>query len=145
MARVTVSTEIPAAIADVWADVARLETHVEWMADAESIVFRGDARSGVGVIMEVLTRVGPLRTTDVIRVMTWEPPNRIGVVHEGLVEGVGEFRLEPNGAGTSFTWDEELSFPWYLGGAIAAWVARPVLAWVWRRNLQRLAVRFEQS
>lgn len=142
MTRVKVSIDLPAEIDVVWADVERLETHVDWMADAESIEFAGDQRRGVGVVMEVLTRVGPLRTTDVIRVVAWDPPHSIGVVHEGLVTGTGEFRLEPTTEGTRFTWDEELHMPWYLGGPIGSVVARPVLAWVWRRNLGRLAKRF---
>lgn len=142
VARVVVDTVIPAPIGEVWADVERLESHVEWMADAESIDFDGDLRRGVGATMNVVTRVGPLRTTDVIRVIAWEAPHRIGVVHEGLVTGSGEFRLAPEGQETRFTWDEELRFPWYLGGQLTALAARPVLSWVWRRNLERLASRF---
>ncbi len=142
MAKVTVSIDIPADVTTVWDDVARLESHVEWMADAESIEFLNDSRTGVGVVMRVLTRVGVLRTTDIIRVVSWHPPYSIGVVHEGLVTGTGEFRLEASNGGTRFTWDEELQMPWFLGGRIGSVVARPILAWVWRRNLNRLAERF---
>ena len=85
MARIEVSVDLPQPPEVVWADVERLETHVEWMADAESIEFMGDQRSGVGTTMSVLTKVGPLQTTDVIRVLVWDPPQSIGVRHEGLV------------------------------------------------------------
>jgi carbon monoxide dehydrogenase subunit G len=142
MAKVNVTIFIPADLADVWADLERLETHSEWMADAESIEFTGELRRGVGTVMKVLTRVGPFRTTDVIRVVSWEPPHSMGVVHEGLVTGNGRFLLEPDGDGTVFTWSEQLTFPWYLGGWAAALAARPVLSWVWKRNLTRLAGRF---
>jgi carbon monoxide dehydrogenase subunit G len=142
MAKVNVTIFIPADLADVWADLERLETHSEWMADAESIEFTGELRRGVGTVMKVLTRIGPFRTTDVIRVVSWEPPHSMGVVHEGLVTGTGRFLLEPDGDGTVFTWSEQLTFPWYLGGRAAALAARPVLSWVWKRNLARLAGRF---
>jgi len=142
MARIQVATTLPADPATVWGDVQQLETHVEWMADAESIEFEGEQRRGVGTVMRVLTKVGPLQTTDVIRVISWEPNRTIGVIHEGLVTGRGEFRLEPISAGTRFVWDEELNMPWYLGGPLGAWVAAPVLRWVWTRNLARLARRF---
>jgi carbon monoxide dehydrogenase subunit G len=142
MTGIEVSIDIPADVATVWADVERLETHVEWMADAESIEFVGDQRRGAGVVMRVLTRVGPLQTTDVIRVTSWTPERSIGVRHEGLVTGVGEFQLEKKGDGTLFVWREDLNLPWYFGGFIGAKVAKPVLAWVWRRNLQRLRSRF---
>jgi carbon monoxide dehydrogenase subunit G len=142
MAEMNVTIFIPADIADVWADLEQLETHSDWMADAGSIEFAGDIRRGVGTVMKVSTRIGPFRTTDVIRVVSWEPPHSMGVVHEGLVTGTGRFLLEPDGDGTAFTWREQLTFPWYLGGAVAAIAARPVLRLVWKRNLVRLAGRF---
>lgn len=137
-----VSVVVPAQQETVWADLARLETHAEWMADASSVEFVGDQRDGVGTTMHVLTRLGPLRTTDVITVAVWEPPRRIAVLHEGLVTGTGEFRLGAEGDGTRFTWTEQLVFPWYLGGAVAAYLARPLLGRVWKRNLARFAARF---
>jgi len=143
MARLTVEVEIPADVETVWADVEQLETHVEWMADAETIEFEGSRRKGDGTVMRVLTRVGPFTTEDIIRVTAWDPMKLIGVVHEGVVTGRGEFRLEPSVFGTRFVWDEELTFPWYLGGSLGMLAARPVLRWVWRRNLARLASRFE--
>jgi hypothetical protein len=93
--------------------------------------------------MRVLTKVGPLRTVDVIRVLGWEPQRSIAVRHEGLVTGEGEFRLQSAGSGTVFLWVEDLAMPWYFGGRLGAFVAKPVLAAVWRRNLRRLAARFE--
>ena len=127
----------------VWADIEQLETHVDWMADAESIAFDGDQRRGVGTTMRVLTKVGPLQTTDVIRIVGWEPPRSMAVVHEGLVTGRGEFTLERRPPGTRFRWAEQLRMPWYFGGPLGGLVAKPVLSWVWRRNLRRLAARFE--
>jgi carbon monoxide dehydrogenase subunit G len=142
MVKLSVSVVVPADQELVWNDVANLESHADWMADAASIEFVGDDREGVGTTMRVLTRLGPLRTTDVIRVVSWEPPGRIAVIHEGLVTGTGEFRLEAVDAGTRFTWAEHLVFPWYLGGGAVAFLARPVLGLVWRRNLERFAARF---
>jgi len=139
---VHVSVDIPQDPATVWADVERLETHTEWMADAAAIEFEGDLRRGVGVVMHVLTKVGPLQTTDVIRVISWDPEAAIGVRHEGLVTGTGHFRLEPIANGTRFHWEEDLKMPWYFGGPIGAVFAKPILSMIWRRNLRRLAARF---
>ena len=36
-------------------------------------------------------------------------------------------------------WSERLRFPWWMGGALGAWAAAPVLYLVWRSNLGRLA------
>lgn len=143
MARITQSVDIAAPVARVWQAAADLASHAEWMADAESIRFLGDRRTGVGTRMEVLTVVGPFRTRDVMEVTEWVDGESIGVRHTGLVTGSGRFRLEPAGGGTRFTWSEELTFPWYLGGGLTAALARPVLGWIWRRNLLGLKRRLE--
>jgi carbon monoxide dehydrogenase subunit G len=136
--RIAVSTFIARPREEVWAEVERLEDHAEWMADARAVEFVGDQRRGIGTRMRVTTRVGLLRTTDVMEVTEWDPPRVIGVAHRGLVGGAGRFRLEPEGDGTRFEWSEDLRFPWFLGGPAGAFIARPILRGIWRRNLQRL-------
>jgi carbon monoxide dehydrogenase subunit G len=141
--RIRVEEVIPAPIGVVWADIARLDTHVEWMADAESIEFLGDQDQGAGTRMKVATRIGPLRTSDVMEFTAWEPPHRMAIRHEGLVSGAGEFRLSSiDDASTRFVWEEELDFPLHFGGRLGETVGAPILAWVWRRNLRALAARF---
>ena len=122
----------------MWEDVRDLGSHVEWMADAEAIRFTSDKTSGVGTTFDCETRVGPLHTTDQMEVTEWDEGRAIGVRHVGMVTGMGRFTLEPDGAGTRFTWDEALRIPWWLGGPLA----KPVLMLVWRRNLRRLRSRF---
>jgi len=141
---VTIRVEqmIPADAETVWSDISDLSSHTEWMADAESIVFLTDQTSGVGTAMEVLTKVGPMSTRDVMTFTVWEPPHRMAIDHRGLVTGTGEFLLQPEGDGTRFVWEEELDFPLRLGGQIGAVVGKPVLEAIWRRNLKRLAERF---
>ncbi len=133
---------IDADVETVWNDIAHLPSHTHWMADAESIRITSDQRAGVGTTMEVLTRVGPLSTTDVMEFTAWDPPHRMAITHRGLVTGRGEFRLEPAGDRTRFIWEEELIFPLRLGGSLGGLVGKPVLEAVWRRNLARLAARF---
>ena len=113
------------------------------MADAESITFLGDRQAGAGTRMVVATRVGPFRLNDIMEFTTWEPPTRMAIRHEGLVTGEGVFTLDEAGPNTTtFTWQEELSFPLWLGGPVAEFFAAPVLTAIWRRNLKRLAARF---
>lgn len=141
---IVVTTVIDATPAQVWADVSDLTTHVTWMQDAEEIRFTSERRSGAGTTFECDTRVGPLRTTDVMEVTAWDAERRIGVRHVGLVEGTGEFTLRALGPRhTEFRWAEELRFPWFMGGRLGASLARPVLRAIWRRNLDRLMVRLE--
>jgi hypothetical protein len=133
---VRVSVSLPRPVNEVWAEVSRLDRHVEWMADARSIEFLGGARAGVGATMRVVTQFGPLRTVDTMVVTAWEAPRRIEVEHRG------RFLLEPAGPdATRFTWEEQVRFPWHLGRPLGALAARPVFYLVWRRNLERLRSR----
>ena len=143
MAHITQSIDIDAPLDVVWNEAADLPSHVEWMADAESIEFQTDQRSGTGTIMKVETVVGPLRTTDLMEVTDWVDHKSIGVKHTGLVTGEGRFTLSPIAGATRFTWTEELTFPLYLGGPITAFFAKPVLGFIWRRNLKGLKDRIE--
>ena len=134
----------------VWRAVERIESHVDWMADAETITFRSDAHSGVGAEFDCLTKVGPLRTTDRFVVTRWDPGVAMGIEHRGAVTGTGEFTLTPvdgpggAGAGTQFTWKETLRFPWWLGGPVGEVAGKPVLELIWKGNLRRLKAKVEQ-
>ncbi len=145
MSRIRVSTIIalpPDAIWEMLGDVAR---HVEWMEDAVSITFTSDRRSGVGTSFDCITRVGPIRLADRMEITEWEPPHAMGVRHVGAVTGAGVFTVAPRGRDASlFTWTEELSFPWWLGGPVGALAGRPVLAHIWTRNLANLRALAER-
>lgn len=143
MTQITVTIRIAAPTARVWEEAADLASHSEWMADAEAIRFLTEQRSGIGTRMAVSTKVGPLRTEDLMEVTGWEEGRSIAVRHEGLVTGEGEFTLIPHGEETEFTWTERLKFPWYAGGAVTARLAAPVLRMIWRRNLKGLRRRIE--
>jgi hypothetical protein len=124
---------------EVWSTLEDIESHTEWMADAVAITFRSEHRRGVGTEFECLTRIGPFRTTDVLRVTEWEPAAAMGIDHHGVVTGHGRFTLLPVGPGlTARGWREELRYPWWLGGPLGERLSRPVLVHVWRANLARL-------
>jgi hypothetical protein len=92
--------------------------------------------------MAVETRVGFLRTRDVMEFVAWEPPRRMAIRHQGLVTGEGEFILtEIDETTTLFAWREVLRFPWYFAGPLGEIVASPILKAIWRRNLGGLEQR----
>jgi carbon monoxide dehydrogenase subunit G len=146
MAEVIVAVEIDRTPSEVWASLRDISSHVEWMADATEIRFVTDQTEGTGTTFECDTKVGPIRLTDVMTITSWIDEAEMGVRHEGIVTGVGEFRLtDAAGGGTRFTWREDLSFPLWLGGPIGEVVAKPVLTAIWKRNLGRLKVSLEGS
>ena len=140
------SVVVRAAPAAVWAELADIPAHVEWMMDAVEIRFVGDGRRiGVGTTFECDTVVGPFRLTDVMTVTEWRPRRVLGVRHAGVVTGTGRFTLRRLGVRrTRLTWDEALVFPSRFGGRAGVAVASPVLRWVWRGNLRRLKARVER-
>ena len=147
MVTIRVSIVVPASPSVVWEDLRHIDRHVEWMSDAESIRFLTDDTEGVGTRFECVTRLGPVRLTDRMEVTDWRDREAMGIRHDGVVSGVGQFRLTPlttptGVTHTRFEWNETLRFPWWMGGAIGAVVARRLLSAVWTRNLRRFVVRF---
>ena len=79
-----------------------------------------------------------------MEITAWEDNKLMGVSHQGIVSGWGQFSLETCGPDrTVFRWAESLKFPWYLGGRLGEIAARPILRWVWNRNLAQLKEQVE--
>jgi hypothetical protein len=114
------------------------------MADAEAISFRSERTEGVGTRFETATKVGPIRLNDVMEVTEWQPGAVMGIRHTGVVTGTGRFTLEAlAGEKTRLTWNEQLKFPPWMGGAMGGVVGKRVLAKIWQHNLENLRRRFE--
>ena len=148
MATITVSIDFDAPPETVWRVIEPIEDHVEWMADAESIRFATSQRRGVGTRFTCETKIGPLRVDDRMEITEWQPGRVMGVRHDGLVTGTGRFVLTPldDGGRTRLTWHEELRFPWWLGGPVAARLGgTAVLRRIWRGNLRRLKRLVERA
>jgi uncharacterized protein YndB with AHSA1/START domain len=128
---------------EVWRHIEDVSAHGTWMHDAAAIEFRTDQRTGVGTEYEVLTKIGPLRNRDLVRVTRWEPGAYLGIEHNSSVTGTAYFRLEPDGTCTRLCWSEVLTFPWWMGGVLGEQVAKPVLGRVWRNDLRRLKRRID--
>jgi Polyketide cyclase / dehydrase and lipid transport len=138
---ITLSTRYDTAPGRVWAELADLGSHADWMGDAVEVEFEDGPTSGLGTRMRVPTRFGPFRTSDEMTVVEWLEGRVIGVEHRGAVSGTGRFEIAPENGGTRLIWTETLSFPWWLGGPIGAWIARPIMRAMWRKNLSRLGDR----
>lgn len=146
MARILVSTVLDAPPAEVWEELRHIDRHVEWMLDAESIHFTSETTAGTGTTFECTTKVGPIRLLDVMEITEWVDERLMGVRHTGVVTGTGRFTLKPVvGGRTRFTWDEELRFPWWMGGPVGGVAGARVMRLVWRRNLANLQRRLRDA
>ncbi len=146
MGRIRVSTVIKARPGTVWADVRDIASHASWMDDAESIRITSPSGEGLGATFECATKVGPFRLNDRMEVTEWAEGKAMGIRHTGLVTGSGRFSLRRTPRGrTRFTWEEQLAFPWWLGGPLGSLVAGWVLRRIWRRNLGNLKRRLESG
>jgi hypothetical protein len=144
--KIKVGVVIDAPLAATWRVVEPVERHIDWMVDAESIRFTTPQTAGVGTSFDCVTKVGPIRLTDRMTVTEWETGRRMGIRHEGIVTGTGRFTLKRSRGGrTRFTWKEQLTFPWWMGGPVGAIAAKPVLRAIWRRNLRRLKTIVEAA
>ena len=117
--RIETSIIINKPLDTVWQEVKVMENHVNWMEDAVKIDILSENNSGIDTKMNVLTKVGPIKLTDIITVTEWKEKESIGVIHEGIVTGEGIFYLTAlNESQTEFRWEETLKFPIYLGGCL---------------------------
>ena len=142
------SIELAASPARVWEIVEPVERHIDWMADAVAIRFTNSQTRGVGTTFDCDTKVGPIKLTDRMEITEWVPEKSMGVKHVGIVTGTGVFTIEPlgNGQYTKFTWSEELTFPWWLGGPIGEVIGgNIVMKAIWRRNLKKLQALVEKK
>jgi hypothetical protein len=146
VARIRVSIIIDRPPSVVWHRVEDIASHVDWMADAEAIRFISSSTRGVGTTFDCDTKIGPFRLTDRMEITEWVPNATMGVSHVGTVTGNGRFHLREVGKGrTEFIWEEELTFPRWMGGPYGARAGAPVMARIWRHNLQRLKRQVENA
>jgi Polyketide cyclase / dehydrase and lipid transport len=139
---VEAATVLPVAADRAWERALAWEEQVRWMADADRVTVLTPRRAGAGVRLSVRTRVfGIPLFSEPLEVVAWEPPHRLVLAHRGPVRGVGTWSLAPasGGAGTRFTWTEELTLPIPVLGALALLVYRPFLRRLMRRSLSNLA------
>jgi uncharacterized protein YndB with AHSA1/START domain len=146
MVFIKINIEINAPTETVWKAISDIRTHVNWMADASKIRITSKHTEGIGVTFDCETRVGPFRTTDKMKITEWTSNELMAISHNGLVSGKGSFILERTSDGkTLFTWEENLNFPFLLGGKITGFFAKPVLRKIWEKNLYKLKQLIEIS
>jgi len=128
----------------VWAVLSDWERQADWMPDVAWIHVTGSERA-LGAALQARTKVmGLPLVTDRLTVDRWEPPQRLGVVHQGLVRGRGDWLLEPFTGGTRLTWKEQLTLPPPLVGSLALWLYAPIQRWMLRRSIRNLRALVER-
>ena len=144
---IPVAIDIAAPVQKVWDIVEPVERHIDWMADAVAIRFQTEQTRGTGTTFFCDTKVGPIKLVDVMTITAWDPGKVMGVKHTGVVTGSGEFTLDAiDENNTRFTWTETLTFPWWLGGPLGAFVGgQIVMKAIWRRNLRELKKLVENA
>ncbi|HUH06597.1 MAG TPA: SRPBCC family protein [Egibacteraceae bacterium] len=141
MTRAAATIDIAAGPAHVWSVLIDWEGQARWMADAQWVRVLTPQRQGPGVIIRARTDiVARLRVDDDMIVTQWCELERIGVRHLGrIIRGSGAFELQPSGAGTRFTWWEELELPLGpVGAAAGRLLIAPYVSRIFRRSLAQL-------
>lgn len=133
------SVDLPCPPTEAWAVLTRWERQVDWMLDADEIVVRSEQRCGVGVRLEVRTRLFQIPAfTEPMEVTAWDPPRALAIDHGGLLRGHGTWILAPVPGGTRFTWSEDVALRVPVLGVVAAAIYAPVLRRLMGRAQARL-------
>jgi hypothetical protein len=121
----------------VWAVLAEWRRYPQWMPDVAWVRPLGPGREA-NLVLLVRTRVfGVPVANDVMRVTAWEPPHRLGILHEGVVRGPAEWRLEALDGDrfTRLTWAEDVTmWPPVMGEAALR------IYWPWQRRMFRRSI-----
>jgi carbon monoxide dehydrogenase subunit G len=122
------SIDLPCPVGEAWAVLTRWERQADWMLDADEVIVRSAHREGVGVRLDVRTRLFQVPAfVEPMEIVGWDPPRSLVIAHGGAVRGRGTWTLEPAGAGTRFTWTENVELAIPAVGALAAAVYAPVM------------------
>jgi carbon monoxide dehydrogenase subunit G len=134
---------VPVSSEGLWSIVTDWERQADWMTDADRITVVSPHREGVGVRLNVRTRLfGIPAFTEPMEVVAWAPPRVLTIRHGGPVAGTGTWRLETVTGGTRFTWTEDIALGVPVVGELAAWCYAPILSWLIGRSMRGLADRF---
>lgn len=127
--RIVESIEIDRSPEEVWSVVADLDTHTKWRPSVREFRQVSDGPLGVGArIREVLDWRGREIVIDDV-VTTFEPPRRLGIRGGWKAADFAvDFRLEPDGDGTTVTMD----WPLYPKSLLLK-VAAPFMSGAMRR------------
>jgi uncharacterized protein YndB with AHSA1/START domain len=130
---------LPCDIERAWTFLTTWERQASWMRDADRVTVVSPHREGVGVRLEVRTRLFQIPAfTEPMEVTVWEPPRRLAIRHGGPIGGVGEWRFDPAADGTTFTWIERVHLRVPVVGDLAARAYRPIVGRLMDRALHDL-------
>jgi hypothetical protein len=136
MAEISLSVDVDAAPAAVWAAMVDWDRQGEWM-----MLTHVSGSHGVGAPVSARTGIGRAGFVDSMTITDWQPPHRCAVVHTGkVVRGTAAFEVEPLPGGRSrFVWSEWVLLPLGVVGRIGFRLVRPLVVAGLRHSLRKFA------
>jgi carbon monoxide dehydrogenase subunit G len=126
--RVARAIVLPTTAEEAWQVLMDWERQADWMLDADRVTVVSDIREGVGVRLDVRTRLfGVPAFSEPMEVIGWEAPRRMVISHGSVVSGTGTWELEPVPGGVRFTWTEDIRLAAPVVGELAARCYAPIL------------------
>jgi hypothetical protein len=136
---VTATVFVNAPARTVFAAFTAWERQGEWIPFTQVRITEGDGRAGSSI--EAITQLGPATLRDEMRVVKYDPPYEVRVVHYGRVlRGPGVLRCTPMGDNrTQVVWHEWFHVPGGTAGRLAWPLLWPGSKFSLTQALRRLA------
>lgn len=136
---IRVARVVPGPPETVWGLITDWEHQDDWMLEARDFVVTSPHREGVGVEAEATITIAGVTTRDRVRVVVWQPNERLTIEHLGWVSGVGDIRLTRlAGSATLVDWTEELRPPLGPLGVLGIRAFTPLMTRIFARDLRVL-------
>jgi uncharacterized membrane protein len=145
MGHITISAEIAAPVADVFAYVDDHTNTTRYMKDLTRWAPVGAKSHGKGAKFAVAMKAGPMTLSSVVDITTWTENGAIGWTSVEGFKQTGTWTFKANGEGTRASFDMEYELPGGIAGRMISRAAEPIVRGNIEQSVRNLRSQVERG
>jgi uncharacterized membrane protein len=145
MGHITISEEIAAPVATVFAYVDEHTNTTKYMKDLTKWAPVGAKSHGKGAKFAVAMKAGPMTLSSVVDITTWSENGAIGWTSIEGFKQTGKWTFVAHGDGTHATFDMDYELPGGLAGRMISRAAEPIVRGNIEQSVRNLRSQVEKG